>query len=73
MAYEIGQAQKIRKQNRNQLDNNTNTSSEPSTPSYRYGKLNENTDITSKKYLTPERHSRIIFAIYNKTSFIIQN
>ena len=47
MAYRIDRAQKLGKQNRNRLDNVTDTSSEPSTPSYSYDKLNENTDITS--------------------------
>ena len=32
------------------LENTTDTSSEPSTPSYGYDKLNENTDIASKQY-----------------------
>ena len=31
------------------IDNTTDTFSTPSTSSYSYGKLNENTDITSKK------------------------
>ena len=50
MAYGIGQAQKTGKQNRKKLDNTTDTSSAPSTPSYSYDKLNGNTDITSKNH-----------------------
>ena len=49
MAYGIGRAYKLGKQNRKRLDNATDPSSEPSTPSYSYNKFNENTDITSKK------------------------
>ena len=46
MAYVVGRAHKPRKQNRKRLDNTTDPSSAPSTPSYSYDKLNENTDIT---------------------------
>ena len=49
MAYGIGQAQKFGEQSRKIIDNNADTYSTPSTSSYSYGKLNENTDITSKK------------------------
>ena len=49
MAYGIGQACKPGKQNRNELDNTTDPSSAPSTPSYSSDNFNENTDITSKK------------------------
>ena len=48
MAYGIGWAQQLKK-NRKRLDNTTDISPEPSTPSYSYDKLNENTDITSLK------------------------
>ena len=50
MAYGIGRDHKLGKNNINQLDNTTYPSSAPSTPSYSYEKLNENTDITSKKH-----------------------
>ena len=52
MAYEIGRVQKLIKQNRKRIYNTTDPFSEPSTPSYSYDKLNENTDITSNKSLT---------------------
>ena len=48
MAYGIGQAHKLGKQNRKRLDKTTDTYSLRSTPSYSYDKLNENTDINSK-------------------------
>ena len=70
MAYGIGPAHKLGK-NRKRLDNTTDTSSEPSTPSYSYNKLNENTYITSKKALTTETHSRKKI-IEDKPSEIIQ-
>ena len=70
MAYGIGRAHKLRKQNREQLDNTTDTSS---APSYSYDKLNENTDITSKKILNAETHYSTIFALDTKPSVIIQN
>ena len=50
MAYGIDQAHKIRKQNRKIIDSTTDPYSEPSTSSYSYNKLNENTDITSKNH-----------------------
>ena len=62
MTYGIGRAHKLEKQNRKLLYNTTDISSEPSTPSCHYDKLNENTDITSKKALNSETHSRIIFS-----------
>ena len=49
MAYEIGRAHKLGKQNRKRFDNTTDPPSAPSTLLYSYDKLNENTDITSKK------------------------
>ena len=49
MAYGIVWAHKLVNQNRKWLDNTTDPSSAPSTPSYSYNKLNEYTDITSKK------------------------
>ena len=73
MAYGIGRAYKLGNQNRKILDNATDPSSEPSTPSYSYNKFNENTDITSKKLLTEETHSRTIFSLEDKPSAIIQN
>ena len=73
MAYGIGQTQKLGKQNRKRLDNTTDPYSAPSTPSYRYDKLNENTDIPSKKSLTSQTHSRKIFSIEDKPSDIIRN
>ena len=72
MAYRIGRYHKIRKKNKRVLYNTPNTSSTPSTPSYSYNKLNENTDITSKKSLTTETHSRTIFSLEDKPSDIIQ-
>ena len=51
MTYVIGRSHKLVKQNRTLLDNITYISLEPSTPSYSYDKLNENTYITSKKSL----------------------
>ena len=73
MAYGIFWAHNIRKKNRKRLDNTTDTSSAPLAPSYIYGKLNENTEITSKKSLTAETHSSTIFALDDKPSVIIQN
>ena len=51
MACGIGRAHKLGKQNRKQLYKTTDTYSSPSTLSYSYDKLNENTDVTSKKIL----------------------
>ena len=50
MAYRIGRAHKLVKQNRKQLDNTNDLYSETSTPSYSYSKLNENTDIGGKNH-----------------------
>ena len=50
MAYGIDRAHKLGKQNKKRLDNTTDPSSAPSTSSYSYEKLNENTDITSKNH-----------------------
>ena len=61
------------KKNIKLLDNATNTSSAPSNPSYSYRKLNENTDVTSRKPLATETHSKTIFALNNKPPVIIQN
>ena len=71
MAYGIDQDHKLGKQNRNWLDNTTDTSSAPSTPSYSYDKLKENTDITSKKALTSEIHYGTIFSLEDKPFDII--
>ena len=73
MAYGIVRAHKLCKQDRNWLDNTTYTSSAPSTPSHSYEKLNENTDITSKKSLTAETHSSTTFALDYKPAVIIEN
>ena len=73
MYYGIGRDHKLGKKNRKQLDNTTDPSSEPPTPSFSDSKLNENTHITSKKSLNSETHSRIFFAIDDKPSIIIQN
>ena len=61
MVYGIGQAHKLGKQKRKQLDNTTDISLVPSTHSYSYDKLNENTDISSKKALTPNTYYRFFF------------
>ena len=53
MAYEIGQAHKPGKQDRKRLDNTTDHSSEPSTPSYSYSRLNENADSNTTVVLLP--------------------
>ena len=50
MAYGIGQARKLGKQNRKRLENTTDHSSVPSTPSYSYNSLNKYTDISRKKH-----------------------
>ena len=71
MVYGIVRDHKLRNQNRNQLDNTTDTSSAPSTPLYSYEKLNGNTDITSKKALTSHTHSRTIFSLEDEPSDII--
>ena len=72
MAYVIGQARKIVKQNINQLENTTDPYSGPSTPSYSYYKLNENTDITGKTSLAAETQSRTILGLDKKPYIIIQ-
>ena len=63
MAYGIDRAQKLAKLNKKILDNTTDPSSAPPIHSYSYDKLNENTDITSKKVLTAEKNSRTILCI----------
>ena len=73
MAYRIGRAHKPGKQKRNQLGNTTDPSSAHSTPSYSYYKLNEKTDIATKKSLTAETHSSTIFVLDNKPSVIIKD
>ena len=50
----------------------TDPSSAPSTPSYSKKKLNENTDITSKKQLTAEIHYITNSALEDKPDDIIQ-
>ena len=72
MSYGIGRDRELRKQNRKKLENTTDPYLAPSNPSYSYDKLNENTDITSKKSLTAETHSRTLFSIEYKPSRIIQ-
>ena len=72
MAYGIGRANKLGKQNRKLIDNTTDTSSALSTPSYSYDKLNGNTDITSKKALTSQTNPRAIFSLEDKPSDIIK-
>ena len=71
MVYGIGQAHKLRKQNRKKLDNTTDSYSSPSTPSYSYNKLSEYTDI-SRKTFTAETHSSKICALDDKYFVIIQ-
>ena len=71
IAYGIGRAHKIGKQNRKLIDNTTDPSSAPSNPSYSYDKLNGNTDITSKKALTLQTNTRTIFSLEDKPSDII--
>ena len=53
MAYGIGWDHKIRKQNRNRIENTTDTFSEPSPPSYSYNRLNKNTDSNTTAILPP--------------------
>ena len=73
MTYWIFQGQKLGKQNKKRLDNTTNTSLAPSTPSNSNEKMNENTDITSKKSLNEETHySTTLCYIYDKLVYIIQ-
>ena len=48
MTYGIGRAHKLGKQNIKRIYNTNDPHSAPSTASYSYDKLNENTDITSK-------------------------
>ena len=71
MAYGIGRAHKLRKKNIKKLENTTDNSLAPSTPSYSYDTLNGNTDITSKKSLTAETHSRAILSLLDKSYDII--
>ena len=72
MAYEIGRFHKIGKLNRKILDNTTEPSSAPSTHSYSYYKLNENTDITSKKYYQQRHILEQYFSLEDKPSDIIK-
>ena len=53
MAYVIGQDQEIGKQNRKKLDNTTYHYLVPSTPSYSYDRLNENTESNTTVILPP--------------------
>ena len=73
MDYGIGRSYKLIKKHRKRLDNTLGNAPADSTPSYSYGKLNENTDITSKKSLTAETHYRKIFALDDNSFVIIQN
>ena len=59
-------------ENRKRLDNTTDPYSAHSTHSYSYEKLNENTDITSKKSFNAETHYRKIFSLEDKPSDTIQ-
>ena len=72
MAYVIGRDQKILKQNIKRLENTTDNSSAPSTHSYSYYKLNENTDITSKKYYQQRHILEQYFSLEDKPSDIIK-
>ena len=58
---------------KNQRDNTTDLYLAPSTTSYSYGKLNKNTDITSKKSLTAKTYSITMLFLEDKISDIIQN
>ena len=51
--------------NRKQLENTTDTYSGASTPSYSYDKLNENTDINSKKALKTTSTRKIVSLFSN--------
>ena len=53
IAYRIVQDQKIIKQNIKQLYSTTDTSSGPSTPSYIYDRLNENSNSNTTVVLPP--------------------
>ena len=72
MAYRIGRAHKIGKQNIERLDTTTVPYSSPSTPSNNHKKLNKNNDITRKKSLTADTHSSTTFALDDKSADIIQ-
>ena len=61
MTYGIVQYRKVGRQNRKRLDNTIYTSSATSILSYIYDKLNEYTDVTTKKSFTAEKHSRKYF------------
>ena len=61
------------KKNIKWLNNRTDPSSAPSTPSYSSDTWNENTDFTSKIWLTAEENYTTIFALDDKPSVIIQN
>ena len=73
MAYGIGQARKLGKHKKKLIYNTTDPSSAPSTTSYSYDELNENTDITSKKLLSAETRSITILYLEDKPSDITQN
>ena len=72
MAFGIFQDYKI-EQNRKRLHNTTGTSSESSTPSYSYNKLNEYTAIIRKKIFTADTNYRKNFVLNDKTHVIIKN
>ena len=57
--------------NRKRLNNTTDPSSTPSNPSYSYDKFNEYTDISHKKTLSAETHSRnnVLYIINLLSSF----
>ena len=71
MAYEIGEAHKLGKQNINQFYTTTEPCSETSTPSFVYNELNEYTDIIHLKTFTTETHSIKICALDDKPSIVI--
>ena len=56
MAYGIGRAQKLGKQNRKQIYNTSDPFLEPSTPSFSYKQFNLKTDITSKQIVNCKKH-----------------
>ena len=72
MVYGIGRDHKLEK-NRKQVGNTTDTSSSPSTPSYSYDKLNENTDINIKIYINCRDRFYHNLSLDDKPSVIIQN
>ena len=67
MAYGIFRAHKLGKQKRKRLDNTTYTYSAPSTPSYSYKKLNENTD-SNINFVIPQHFDNYIQTQRNSAS-----